>query len=304
MKHSESLSQIAPAVAMMQAALKKAPKDAANPFFKSKYADLATCMDTLRPALAVASLSVVQGFQTAEGRVSVETMLLHASGEWISTEISASPKDDAPQSIGSCITYLRRYGLGMTGLVTDEDDDGNQAQGHKAAPASRPSAPAPQNPPKPPQPAQIPPKSTGAAVVAVAPVAPAKTTPGAIIIPGIVTGGKPGKTGVKKDGTPWQVYSVECEDENGTPLKMSTFSKTAYEAAKSAKLDGDTCEFVVVEEVRDGRKYYNLEEVQILTGKPPAPTAPAPTTAAEAFPLPDDPDPEPFGHRDDELPFN
>jgi hypothetical protein len=151
MHHSESILKISPAIVAAQAELRAAPKDSANPFFKSHYADLASCMEALRAVLHKAKLAILQ-FPSVieEGRiVSVETTLIHESGEWFSCSLSCQPKDAGPQSIGSAITYLRRYGLALTGLVTDEDDDGNTAQGNQGTPsdakkdakAATPSAP-------------------------------------------------------------------------------------------------------------------------------------------------------------------
>ena len=149
MNHSESVAAIAPAIVAAQAELKAAPKDTANPFYKSKYADLGGCMDTLRPVLGAHKLAVLQPPAVDNGIVSVETMLLHESGEWISCTLSCQPKDTGPQSIGSAITYLRRYGLALTGLVTEADDDGNAAQpGSKSHPAAAAPKAAPVDPDK------------------------------------------------------------------------------------------------------------------------------------------------------------
>ena len=140
MNHSDSIKAIAPAIVAAQAELKAAPKDTTNPFFKSKYADLGGCMDTLRPVLAAHKLALIQSPSVGGEIVSVETTLLHDSGEWISCMLSCHPKDNGPQSIGSAITYLRRYGLALPGLVTEADDDGNAAQpAPKSHPAPKPA---------------------------------------------------------------------------------------------------------------------------------------------------------------------
>jgi hypothetical protein len=127
MLRSESIKNIAQAVVSAQGQLVSAPKNSENPYFNSKYADLATCMDTLRPVLSKNGLAVMQFPVTSETQLEVETVLMHNSGEWIACQVGCRPKDMSPQSIGSAITYLRRYGLSVIGLVTDADDDGNAA---------------------------------------------------------------------------------------------------------------------------------------------------------------------------------
>ena len=159
MNHSESIAKIAPALVSAQAELKAAPKSSDNPFFSSKYADLAECMETLREPLHKNGLAIVQFPSTGE-MVSVETVLLHESGEWFSCALSCRPKDYSPQAVGSSVTYLRRYGLALTGLVSEEDDDGNAGSANtdrKQAASTQPrQAPAPKAPPKAPPKANAP----------------------------------------------------------------------------------------------------------------------------------------------------
>lgn len=94
----------------------------------SSYATLADVWDAIRPALTKFGIAVVQAPSVNGRDVSITTMLTHASGQWISSMVSAQSKDTSPQAVGSAITYLRRYGLAsMTGVVNDVDDDGNAA---------------------------------------------------------------------------------------------------------------------------------------------------------------------------------
>lgn len=144
---SESIGQLAAALAQAQAELVPAKKDSKNPAFDSKYADLASCFDAVRSILPKYKLAVSQSIQPATGPcVSVITVLMHESGEWISgnceLSISTNGRVNAAQAAGSAITYARRYGLAaIVGLATD-DDDGNSAGEPiaKNTPA-RPSAP-------------------------------------------------------------------------------------------------------------------------------------------------------------------
>jgi hypothetical protein len=140
MKHSDAINEIATALAKAQGAIKNAKKDSANPFFRSTYADLASVAEACRPQLAANGIAVVQAPSTGEdGRVSVETMLVHSSGQWMSETVSVKPKDDGAQALGSVITYLRRYSLAAFAGVAPEDDDGNAAVGHGTQKATTPA---------------------------------------------------------------------------------------------------------------------------------------------------------------------
>ena len=130
MNSSTELKDLAAAMAKVQAVLKPALKDSNNPFFKSKYADLQSCWNACRDALTQNGLSVIQTFrESATGEcVTVSTTLLHASGQWISGDLTVKPAKADPQGMGSAATYARRYSLAaIVGLVADEDDDGNAA---------------------------------------------------------------------------------------------------------------------------------------------------------------------------------
>ena len=142
MTHSEQINELSTALSKAQGLIEGAKKDAANPFFKSKYADLASVWDACRAALAVNGLAVIQS-PAAEGtRVSVDTLLTHSSGQWVAGTVSVTAKEDSPQAIGSAITYLRRYALQSFVGVAPEDDDANaaSAKSHivKAAPVVEP----------------------------------------------------------------------------------------------------------------------------------------------------------------------
>lgn len=137
MKHSEQINEIAAALAVAQGQIKGAKKDSANPFFKSKYADLASVSEACRMQLSQAGIAVVQSpSSTPDGIVSVETMLIHASGQWMSEVLSVKPKDDGPQALGSVITYLRRYALAAFAGVAPEDDDGEAAEAREKKPVA------------------------------------------------------------------------------------------------------------------------------------------------------------------------
>lgn len=128
MNKSESITKIAPALLKAQIAIKAAIKDSVNPAFRgSKYADLSSVIDAVKGPLNANGITFLQGLEDSEHGVAVETMLLHESGEWLSSTVRIpAPKQD-PQGYGSATTYARRYGLQSMCGVPAEDDDGNAA---------------------------------------------------------------------------------------------------------------------------------------------------------------------------------
>jgi hypothetical protein len=147
---SEAINEIAAALSAAQAEIAPAPKDATNPHFKSKYADLASVWGACRAALAKHNLAVIQSPFYTDGRVGLGTRIMHKSGQWLQSEFSMKPTQDTPQGMGSCLTYLRRYALSaMVGVVADEDDDGNEASKPRQVYSAPPPLPRVQNMPKP-----------------------------------------------------------------------------------------------------------------------------------------------------------
>jgi len=126
---SEQINELAAALSKAQASITGALKDSANPFFKSKYADLASCWDACRKQLTDNGLSVIQTTDIVADTVVVRTMLAHSSGQWISGILPVKAKDDGPQAQGSGITYARRYALAAMVGLAQIDDDAEAAQG-------------------------------------------------------------------------------------------------------------------------------------------------------------------------------
>jgi len=136
-----NIKELATALAKAQGEMKNAAKDSANPFFKSKYADLASVVEAIRAPFAKYGLSYLQRVEeSAKDEVKVETILFHESGESFSLGVLALPvtKADA-QGYGSALTYARRYSLSLLG-VAPEDDDGNAAVSSTAMSGNHPSA--------------------------------------------------------------------------------------------------------------------------------------------------------------------
>lgn len=133
MNSSVTLQELATALAKAQGSMRGALKDSANPFFKSRYADLSSVVEAIREPLSLNGLSYVQLAHDSEGSAKIETIILHSSGEWLSCGAVSVPvsKADA-QGFGSAMTYARRYSLSAAFGVAPEDDDGNAAA--KAAP--------------------------------------------------------------------------------------------------------------------------------------------------------------------------
>lgn len=128
MERSEQINEIAAALSKAQGVIIPASKASDNPFFKSKYADLASVWEVARDPLYKNGLSITQ-HPSADGNiVTVETILTHSSGQWLASKLTMVAKDAGPQAIGSCITYIRRYALSsIVGIASEEDDDGNNA---------------------------------------------------------------------------------------------------------------------------------------------------------------------------------
>jgi len=128
MRQSESIANLAKALSIVQGKLTYATKDSANPFFKSRYADLESVWDSCRSLLAENGLAVMQfPGEYFDGTMSLTTVLSHSSGEWISKEMSLPVTKPDAQGAGSALTYMRRYALAAVVGVVQADDDGNAA---------------------------------------------------------------------------------------------------------------------------------------------------------------------------------
>jgi hypothetical protein len=124
---SESIKELSGALAKAQAEMESARLSSSNPFYKSKYADFGEIVKSSRPALTKHGLAVTQIFKIVEDIVLLETILMHSSGEFISSEIRINPPKTDVQSLGSFITYLKRYSYAAIVGVITEDDDGEES---------------------------------------------------------------------------------------------------------------------------------------------------------------------------------
>jgi len=142
MNKSESIAALAAALSKAQGEMGSAKKDAMNPHFRSKYADLASVWEAARAPLSKHGLSVVQTNEDSERGVCVETTLMHSSGEWISGRLTLPVSKGDAQGFGSAMTYARRYGLAaILSIAADDDDDGEASvRIYRRAPEPPPSA--------------------------------------------------------------------------------------------------------------------------------------------------------------------
>jgi len=124
---SDSIAELAKALCKAQGQMGGASKAKNNPFFKSKYADLSEVIRAIKEPFATNGLSYVQFPIEEGGRVGIETMLMHESGEFLSNSFTVNLSKQDAQGAGSAITYCRRYGLQAVAGIPSEDDDGNTA---------------------------------------------------------------------------------------------------------------------------------------------------------------------------------
>lgn len=150
MNKSETIAELAAALAEAQGEMENASKNSQNPHLKNRYADLAEILNTIRPCLSKHGLSFSQHPSFIDGMVHVETVLLHKSGEWMSSTISTPVQKADPQGVGSATTYARRYSLAAIVGLSQEDDDGHAASNGK--PNGAKQQPKPTTPAAPPTP--------------------------------------------------------------------------------------------------------------------------------------------------------
>lgn len=132
---SHATPELFAALAAAQGEIENASKNAANPHFRSKYADLAEVLNTIRPVFAKHGLSLAQPPSFDGSLAHVTTILAHTGGGYITATASCVPAKSDAQGIGSATTYLRRYSAAAIAGIAQEDDDGNAAA-HDRKPAA------------------------------------------------------------------------------------------------------------------------------------------------------------------------
>lgn len=137
-KTSETITKIAPALVKAIGDIKGAAKDGTNPHFRSSYSTLSSVIDAARIPLLENELFIIQSQDgiTDNSTIVLATRIVHSSGEWFETYTEAKLKNADPQTVGSCLTYLKRYGYTSALSIShpSEDDDGNSATHTKDEP--------------------------------------------------------------------------------------------------------------------------------------------------------------------------
>lgn len=135
---SDQIELLTKSLISFQREMKSVFVDADNPYFKSKYATLTNIVECSKEQLAKNGLAITQ---LATGDGGITTILMHESGQYIGDTMTLKPVKDDPQGRGSAITYTRRYAYAsILGIVSDLDDDGNEASGQNKAPIKQPLA--------------------------------------------------------------------------------------------------------------------------------------------------------------------
>ena len=116
------------ALAKAQAEMPIADMTGYNPHFKSTFSTMADLVKAARPSLTKYGLSVSQTTDTVESKIFVCTTLRHSSGEFLESKLPLIIGKQDMQGLGSALSYGQRYDYkGITGVVSEEDDDGNGA---------------------------------------------------------------------------------------------------------------------------------------------------------------------------------
>ena len=139
-RSSESVAAIATALAKAQTELSNPVKAMVGTVYNSRsdrpqnfrYASLSSGLDIVRKTLGGQQIAVAQttNIDRAGGTVNLTTILLHTSGEWISSDwpICRLSETSAPRRMGSALTYARRYALfSMVGIAGEDDLDADMA---------------------------------------------------------------------------------------------------------------------------------------------------------------------------------
>jgi len=236
---AKPIGKLALALSKAQGEMGHAAKDAMNPHFKAKYADLASVISACREVLAKNELAILQPVSADGNKVSVKTILAHSSGEFIEETLTLTAKDASPQSLGSAISYGRRYGMASMLGITADDDDGNAA----SLPAEKQAAPVKKQNPTSSQSSSTAP-SVETEVMQMQTLCKSLGASGAAdinVLLGAFTGGA--------EGDQWKEYKGMKPDEQQKVLDgMKAWAKSLFEANK---LDSPAqiLEYLTAEEV-------------------------------------------------------
>lgn len=263
MNTSPEIDKIAAAMVQVQAQMKPAVKDATNPHFRTKYADLSAIWEACRKPLSDNGIFAAQDVTSDDHSVSVVTRLTHVSGQWMEFGPLRIPlsKHDA-QGVGSGTSYGKRYSLSAAlGVVAEDDDDGNRAS--ERTPEQR----------------QQDRRDNAAATQRVADrvreqkaqtnghaAPPPNVNPqtGEITDDGLLTVRNVAETSGtnSKSGKAWTKFTIHFSDGS----KASTFSGTFGDLAKKAKREGLKLRVLT----KQGQYGAEIEALDVVTAEAPA----------------------------------
>lgn len=127
MNQSENIQELVKALIAAQAEIKPVKKNAKNPFFKSEYAELSEVMGACQGPLGKHGVAIIQTVEDREPEAVLVTTLVHTSGQWMKSIFPLFVTKKDSQSLGSAITYARRYALQAMIGICPIDDDGESA---------------------------------------------------------------------------------------------------------------------------------------------------------------------------------
>jgi hypothetical protein len=133
MNKSETIGKIASALVAFAGDIRSISKDSTNPHYKSQYTTLDHMIAETKPILHKHGLTILQQAGGDGSIITINTLILHESGEWIETEaLTLKPVKIDPQGAGSAITYGRRYAYASAlSLSLGDDDDANSVSEDK-----------------------------------------------------------------------------------------------------------------------------------------------------------------------------
>lgn len=139
MKTSTSFKEIIPDLIKAQKELKPVLKKGTNPHFRSDYAEYEDVIEEIKRVLNKNNMWITHPTHFESEKLIMETVIIHTSGEWVSTELPIINKVGTDQGLGSSITYTKRYSAeALMGVSTIKDDDGNAATKHPETPEEKP----------------------------------------------------------------------------------------------------------------------------------------------------------------------
>jgi hypothetical protein len=131
---SKETDKIFAALSNAQKVMKGAAKDSTNPFYKSKYADLGSCIEAGKEALCQNGLCIAQTMEPLGDKICIATILGHTSGQWVKSLLPMPIEKGDPQTLGKAIAYCRRYAYAAIISLYQEDDDAESSMNRDKKP--------------------------------------------------------------------------------------------------------------------------------------------------------------------------